>query len=145
VLQVLAWLLIPQFLNQFLSRVLYARGQQGRSLAVSAFGMASFLAAALYLIPQYGVIGAAWSSVISSYTALVCYIYYCSAGTNRRPIASILLRLVAAAVVLCIALRLMRDTQLVAVLATGAVLYATLLIALRIVSTNDFKLFQELR
>ncbi|HEY4233824.1 MAG TPA: flippase [Lacipirellulaceae bacterium] len=144
ILQVLAWLLIPQFLNPFLSRVLYARGQQGRSLAVSAIGLASFLAVALVLIPKFGVIGAAWSTVLSSYTALACYIVYCSAGTDRRSILSILLRQVAAATLLCVALHLMRDTQLVSVLAACAVLYAALLVGLRIVSTSDFKLLQEL-
>jgi O-antigen/teichoic acid export membrane protein len=144
VLQILAWLLIPQFLNQFLSRVLYARGQQGRSLVVSAVGLVSFLAVAFILIPKFGVIGAAWSTVLSSYTALACYIVFCTAGTDRRSILSILLRQVAAATVLCLALHLMRDTQLPSVLAACAVIYVTLLVGLRIVSTSDFKLLQEL-
>jgi O-antigen/teichoic acid export membrane protein len=144
VLQVLAWLLIPQFLNPFLSRVLYARGQQRRSLIVSAVGLASFLAVGLYLIPKFGVIGTAWSAVLSSYAALACYIVYCTAGTDRRSIAMILLRQIAAATVLCIALHLMKDTQLPSVLAACAVLYAAMLIGLRIVSTSDVKLLQEL-
>ena len=59
VLRILAWLLIPQFLNPFLSRVLYARGQQGRSLAVAAVGLGTFLSIAFFLIPAYGPIGTA--------------------------------------------------------------------------------------
>ena len=39
ILRVLAWLLIPQFLNPFLSRVLYARGYQRQCLAAGVIAL----------------------------------------------------------------------------------------------------------
>jgi O-antigen/teichoic acid export membrane protein len=145
VLRTLAWLLIPQFLNPFLSRVLYARGEQRVSLAVSAVGLATFLAVAFFLIPAFGPVGTAWTAVISSYAALACYLAYSTAGTNRRSILVILLRQIAAAALLCLALMLLPQTQFVATLAAGGVLYAGLLLVLRIVTLSDVKLLQELR
>jgi O-antigen/teichoic acid export membrane protein len=145
VLRVIAWLLIPQFLNPFLSRVLYARGQQRRSLAVSIVGLVVFLAVAFVLIPKFGAIGTAWTAVLSSYAALACYIAYSTSGTSRRSILMILLRQAAAVLGLCLALLVVQQTQLVVALAICAVLYAGLLLGLRIVTLSDVKLMQELR
>jgi O-antigen/teichoic acid export membrane protein len=145
VLQILAWLLVPQFLNPFLSRVLYARGQQRRSLAVAVVGLASFLSVAFVLIPRFGAVGAAWSAVISYYAALVCYIAFCTAGLDRRTMLTIFLRQAAAAAVLCLVLILMRHTRLFSVMSVCAVIYSGLLVVLGIITTRDFKLLQELR
>jgi O-antigen/teichoic acid export membrane protein len=145
ILRVLAWLLIPQFLNPFLSRVLYARGHQRQCLAVGVIALLTFLALAFVLIPKYAALGTAWTTVCSSYVALGCYILFSTAGTDRRCLVGILVRQSAAAAVLCLTLLLLKDTQVVALLAAGAALYASLLIALRIVTAHDFKLLQELR
>jgi O-antigen/teichoic acid export membrane protein len=145
VLRVIAWMLIPQFLNPFLSRVLYARGQQGRSLAVSIVGLVVFVAVAFVLIPKFGAIGTAWTAVLSSYAALVCYLTFSTTGTHRRSIMMILLRQAAAILGLCLALFVVQHTQLVLALAACAVLYAGMLLGLRIVTLSDFKLMQELR
>ncbi len=144
ILRLLAWLLIPQFLNPFLSRVLYARGQQGRSLVVSVVGLTTFLSIAFYLIPNFAARGAAWTTMISYYAALACYIAYATVGTNRRSIVIILVRQTAAAVVLCLGLMLMKHTQMLTLLAASAVLYAAMLVVLRIVTLNDFKLLKQL-
>ncbi len=145
VLRILAWLLIPQFLNPFLSRVLYARGQQGRSLAVAAVGLGTFLSIAFFLIPAYGPIGTAITVVISSYTALIAYFWHSMLGTDRRPLLIIFMRQSIAAVVLLIALLLVRNSQLPPMILACPILYAGLLIGLRIVSLNDVRLLQELR
>jgi O-antigen/teichoic acid export membrane protein len=144
VLRIVAWLLIPRFLNPFLSRVLYARDQQWRSLTVAIVGLGSFLAVAFILIPIFGPVGTAWTSLISSYAAFVCFILLLSAGTNSGPIVNILLRQAAAAIVLSLALMCMKDTQLLAMIATCGLLYAVMLVGLRIVTLNDFRFLQEL-
>lgn len=144
ILRILAWLLIPQFLNPFLSRVLYARGHQRRCLAVAAIGLTTFLTLATFLIPRFGPIGTAWTVVISSYTALLCYVTFATSGTDRRPVFMILMRQLAAAGGLLLALMMMRDTQLVSMVMACPLLYAGLLFGLRIVSFNDVKLLQEL-
>jgi O-antigen/teichoic acid export membrane protein len=145
ILRVIAWLLIPQFLNPFLSRVLYARGQQRRSLIVSLVGLTVFVAVAFVLIPQYGALGTAWTAVLSSYAALVCYIAFSTAGTDRRTILMILLRQAAAVAGLCLGLLVVQHTQLLLALVTCALIYTGMLLALRIVTLSDVKLMQELR
>jgi O-antigen/teichoic acid export membrane protein len=145
VLRVLAWLLIPQFLNSFLSRVLYARGQQRHSLAVSAVGLTTFLGVAFLLIPSYAAVGTAWTMVISSYAALIAYFWYSMLGTDRRPLLLILLRQLIAAGVLLLVMLLMKNSQLLPLLLACPILYAVSLLVLRIISLNDVKLLQELR
>ena len=145
ILRVLAWLLIPQFLNPFLSRVLYARGYQRQCLAAGVMALLMFLAIAFVLIPKYGPLGTAWTAVCSSYVALGCYILFATAGGSRRFLVGILVRQAAAALVLCLTLLILKDSQVVALLAAGTALYASLLIALRIVTAHDFQLLQELR
>jgi O-antigen/teichoic acid export membrane protein len=143
-LQVLAWLLVPQFLNQFLSRVLYARGQQRRSLAVAVIGLVSFMVAALILIPRFGVIGTAWSAVFSSYVALASFILYCTAGTDRRPMLIILLKQLAVTIVMCLVLSWMKYVQWQSVVAACVLLYGAMLVAFRILSIQDVTLLRAL-
>jgi O-antigen/teichoic acid export membrane protein len=145
VLQILAWLLIPQFLNPFLSRVLYARGQQRRSLAVAAVGLGTFLSLAFFLIPMFGPVGTALTVVISAYAALVSYFWHTMLGTDRRPLLVIFGRQVVASAALLLALLLVRGSQLVPMLLACAALYAIMLVSLKIVSFKDVQLLQELR
>ena len=145
VLRILAWLLIPQFLNPFLSRILYARGQQKRSLAVAIVGLTTFLSVAFFLIPAFGPYGTAWTMVISSYAALVAYFWHSMLGTDRRPLLVIFMRQAVAAAGLLLVLLLMKNSQSLPILLACPVLYAAMLIGLRIVSFNDVKLLQDLR
>jgi O-antigen/teichoic acid export membrane protein len=144
ILRILGWLLIPQFLNPFLSRVLYARGDQVRCFAVGVVGLVTFLSLAFFLIPWFGVRGAAWTAVVSQYAALACYFVYCTAGVDRRQTLVNLFRQIAATAGLCLALWLLQPATLVTMLIAFAVLYAVLLVSLRIVTSQDFKLLQEL-
>jgi O-antigen/teichoic acid export membrane protein len=145
VLRVLAWLLIPQFLNPFLSHVLFARGEQRRSLVVAAIALAMFLASATVLIPRWGAVGTAWASLLAATTALCGYLAFVAAGTNGRAILAMLLRQLVAAGVLCGFMLLVDGSGVLLPLIAGGVLYAVLLFVLRIVQSADFKLLQELR
>jgi O-antigen/teichoic acid export membrane protein len=145
VLRVSAWILVPQFLNPFLSRVLFARGEQRQSLKVAAVGLASFLVLAACLIPGWAAVGTAWASLVSALVALACYLAFCFYRSGSARLLVILLRQGVATGALCALLYVMRAGQLLPVLAVGATLYVVLLFALRVVSTGDMKLLQELR
>ena len=97
VLQVLAWLMIPQFLNPFLSHTLFARHQQSRSLIVAIIGMIAFAIAAFLLIPTWGPVGTAMAVLSSAMTAFVCYLAFCVWGRNTHNLMVILLRQAVAA------------------------------------------------
>jgi O-antigen/teichoic acid export membrane protein len=145
VLRVLAWLLVPQFLNPFLSRVLYARGEQRRSLMVAAVGLASFTILAICLIPRWAALGTAWASLLSALVALACYLAFCFYKSGGARLVVMLARQGVATGMLCTLLYVMRAGELLPTLAAGAALYLVLLYALRVVSTGDVKLLQELR
>ena len=144
VLRVLAWLMIPQFLNPFLSHILFARHEQHRSLIVAAVNLTTFGAASFLLIPAWGPVGAAVAVLTSALTAFCCYLAFCVWGRHSLKLLVILARQAVAAAVLCTFLFCMRNSDLLPVVLIGAALYATMLIALRIVTWSDFKLLQEL-
>lgn len=144
VLQVLAWLMIPQFLNPFLSHTLFARHQQSRSLIVAIIGMVAFAVASFLLIPTWGPVGTAFAVLTSAMTAFACYLAFSVWGRSTHNLLIILLRQAIAAGALCTFLYFMRSSELLPVLIVGALLYGALLVLLRIVTWNDFKLLQEL-
>jgi O-antigen/teichoic acid export membrane protein len=144
VLQVLAWLMIPQFLNPFLSHTLFARHQQSRSLIVAIVNLSAFVAVAFCLIPPWGPVGAAVAVLSAAMTAFGCYLAFCVWGHNTLKLLVILLRQTIAASVLCTFLYCMRNSDLLPVVLIGALLYTAMLVALRIVTWSDFKLLQEL-
>jgi O-antigen/teichoic acid export membrane protein len=144
VLQVLAWLMIPQFLNPFLSHILFARGQQRQSLIVAAVALLTFVIAALCIIPTWGAVGTASVALLSASTAFCCYMMFYVRGYCRFDLLGMLLRQTVAAGVLCSILYLMKSNGFLSILLVGAMLYPVLLVALRIVTWSDFKLLQEL-
>jgi O-antigen/teichoic acid export membrane protein len=145
VLQVLAWVLIPQFLNPFLSHVLFARGDQRQSLIVAAVALAAFLTVAVLLIPTWGAVGTAWASLLATMTALGGYLLFVAAGSIGRAGAAMLLRLAIAGGVLGGLVMLMRDYGTVLPLIAGGAAYFVALVLLRVVRASDLKLLQELR
>jgi O-antigen/teichoic acid export membrane protein len=145
VLQVLAWILIPQFLNPFLSHVLFARGDQRQSLIVAAVGLTSFLIAATLLVPTWGAVGTAWAALIAASTALGTYLMFVAAGGMGRAVAALLVRQAIAGGILGGLVLLMRGHGVVLPLFAGVSAYAISLVVLRIVRASDLKLLQELR
>lgn len=145
ILQILAWLLIPQFLNPFLSHTLFARGEQRRSLVVAAIALSAFLASAFLLIPAWGATGTAYSSLIAAMTALACYLAFVAGGKSGRTIATVLIRQVIACGIVVGFLVLVRGDGIWLPLLVGGILYATLLVLLRVVRWSDLKLLHELR
>ena len=144
VLQVLAWLMIPQFLNPFLSHILFARHEQHRSLIVAAVNLSAFVVVAFSLIPTFGPVGAAFAVLTAAMTAFGCYLAFCVWGRNVLNLVVILLRQAVAAGVLCTFVYCMRASDVFGVVLIGAALYVATLVVLRIVTWNDFKLLQEL-
>jgi O-antigen/teichoic acid export membrane protein len=145
VLQILAWILIPQFLNPFLSHVLFARGDQRQSLITAALALATFLAASMLFIPSWGAVGTACTALVAATTALGCYVSFVAAGSMARSVAMLLVRLAIAGGILGGLILLMRGHGLALPLIVGGAVYALSLVVLRVVRASDFRLLQELR
>lgn len=82
VLRIVIWAFVFNFVNPFVSHILFARGEQASSLRVGAVTSLVSLALSLALIPRWGAIGAAYTVVASS--ALACCLF-CAAAFRPEP------------------------------------------------------------
>lgn len=73
VLRVLIWVLLFNFLNPFLSFVLFAKEQQAVSLRIALYKVLFTFTLPLYLIVSYGAVGTAWATVVAE--AFACALY----------------------------------------------------------------------
>lgn len=76
ILQILIWGLLIEFLNPFLSHVLFARQQQHRSMQVAAVGLVVNLIATYALVNAWGAIGAAAGTILGGFVATICYVLF---------------------------------------------------------------------
>ena len=87
VLRVVIWVFMFNFLNPFVSHLLFARGEQSTSLTIGAITAVAALGLSLALIPIWGPLGAACALLAS--TTLACCLF--CAATFRPGPANVLL------------------------------------------------------
>jgi O-antigen/teichoic acid export membrane protein len=73
VLRVVIWVFVLNFVNMFLSHLLFARGEPTKSLRVAIVTFFSLLVLSLSLIPRWGAIGAAWAALGGTVVASCLY------------------------------------------------------------------------
>lgn len=78
VLQILIWVLLLEFINPFLSHVLFSQGKQRDSMMVAAIGLLSNSILMFLLVGTYGPVGAALACVLSGTIAGISYLYFAS-------------------------------------------------------------------
>ena len=144
ILRVVAWTLMLTFVNPFLSRVLFARGEQANSVRVATARLVSQLVFAFLLIPRWSGVGAAWAVLLAASVAGLVNLFYTLRGHETGRAISTLLWAALPAVSLAVFLVAMRDLQLVVLLFVAAILYIGLLFALRVVSWQDLRALQRL-
>ena len=82
VLRVVIWVFVFNFVNPFLSHILFARGEQAISLRVGAVTFLISLGLSFALIPRWGALGAAYTVLTSS--ALACCLF-CAGAFRPDP------------------------------------------------------------
>jgi O-antigen/teichoic acid export membrane protein len=136
-MQVLVWYMVLRFMNPFLSHVLFARGEQGRSLRVALVTFIVYLAISLAIVPVWGGIGTAWSRIAGASTAACVYFWFVFRPQGlTRPLIDVT-RTALAAVVTAVFAVLLRDLPMVLVAGAAALLYVALLLLLRVVTMAD--------
>lgn len=141
-LQVLVWAIIPVSLNPFLSHILFARHEQGRSLRVAAISLAFYVAVALWLIPRWGGLGTAWAYLLAVSAACCLYLAFALVGHGAMRTLSIFGRTILAAACVGILLLIFRQTQLILLLVSALVLYVLLLFGFRVPSPGSIELLR---
>jgi O-antigen/teichoic acid export membrane protein len=141
-LQVLVWAIIPLSLNPFLSHILFARQEQGRSLRVMAISLAFYVAVALWLIPRWGGLGTAWAYLLAISAACCLYLAFALSGHGAMRTLSVFGRTILAAACVGILLLIFRQTQLIILLVSALVLYVLLLLVFRVPSPGSVELLR---
>ncbi|MFN8441142.1 MAG: flippase [Caldilineaceae bacterium] len=144
VLRVLSGLLMLEFFNLFLSHVLFAKGEQRKSLYVAVIRIATFGLLSLILIPRWAEIGVAWTLLLTSMVAFVFYFTFMLQGEKMGQVLMKFLPTLPAAVVLVIFFFLLKDIQLIPLVVAGGVVYVVFLFVFRVVSTNDLRMLRSL-
>jgi O-antigen/teichoic acid export membrane protein len=134
-----------EFFNPFLSHILLARGDQKKSLYVATIKLVSFSLLAVWFIPRWGGVGAAWAQVLAAFLAFGFYFMFVLRGEKVLQTLFRLGQTLPAALVLGVFFLLLKDVQLLPLLAVGGVFYVLLLFLFRVLSMNDLKLLQGLR
>lgn len=143
VLQVLIWVLLIEFLNPFLSRILFAQGKQHRSMHVAGISLAVNSVATYLLVLKWGAVGAALGTVIGGMVAMCCYVLF---SMNRHEIFMLGVatsRVIVAALLLAVTTYWVRDWSWILLVAMTLVVYAPLLFLVGAVRVEDLRFFRS--
>ena len=145
ILRVLIWVLLLRFFNPFLSHILFARGEQRKSLQVAAISLAFYMPICLWFTRRWGGIGTAWALLLSVCVAFCLYFVFALRGEGAMRTLLMFGRTALAAVSLGAFLMVLRDTSLIPLLVSAGVLYVLLLLILRVPSSSDLELLRGLQ
>ncbi len=142
ILRVLIWVLVLRSLNPFLSHILFARGEQRKSLQVAAISLAFYVAVCLWFTRRWGGTGTAWALLLAMCVAFCLYFVFVFRGEGAMRMLLTFGRTALAAVSVGGFVLTLRDTHLVPLLSSAAILYVLLLLILRVPSSSDLELFR---
>ncbi|MEZ6091535.1 MAG: flippase [Pirellulaceae bacterium] len=142
VLQVLIWVLLIEFLNPFLSHVLFAQGKQERSMIVAAISLSVNLVATYLLIESFGAVGAAAGTILGGFVATCCYLSFANPPQQIMLTAWGVLRVFCAAAGLGLAVANTRDLPWLAIIPLCVVVYTLLLFLVGAVRLDDVRYFK---
>lgn len=137
ILQVLVWVVLIRFLGPFLSHILFARGEQKKSLWVAAISLPIYVILAFSFAPRWGGVGAAWALLLSTSVALCLYLFFVFRQEGAIRLVNVSFRTVVAATGFGVFLLALRQMQLVPLLGLGGLFYLLLLLLLRVPSSNE--------
>lgn len=143
VLRILSGLLLLDFFNLFMSHVLFAQGEQRKSLYVAIIRIVSFTLLSSLLIPRWAEAGVAWTLVL---TSLLAFCFYFTFMLQGKGMAQVLLKLtptLPAAAILIVFFFMMKDLQLIPLVAAGGVIYVIFLFVFRVLSPNELRMLRS--
>lgn len=92
ILQVLAAVLILEFLNPFLSHTLFARGKQDKSMYVAAIALIVNSVVTIVLVYQFAAVGAAIGTVVGGAVATFSYLSFALNKSECAQVADSMMR-----------------------------------------------------
>lgn len=145
VLRVLAWMLLLDFVNPFLSHILFARGEQHRSLQVAAIKLSFYALLSLWLIPRWAALGVAWAGLSAGIVSFGVYFAFVMHGQGIARTLLLISRPIPAALLLGVFFFFWRESELTALLLMGGILYLLALFIFRVIPMEQLLLLQRRR
>ncbi|MCA9193631.1 MAG: flippase [Planctomycetales bacterium] len=142
VLQILIWLLVLEFLNPFLSHVLFAKGLQHRSMFVAGISLTTNLIAMWLFVSYWGATGAAAACVLSGTVATIGYCRFAMDSFEIRDMLSSMGRTLLAAGGMGLVIFFMRDASWLWMAVVSALVYAILALIVQAVRKQDLLFFR---
>jgi O-antigen/teichoic acid export membrane protein len=143
ILRVLIWVLLLEFLNPFLSHVLFAQGKQHRSMVVAAISLSVNSIATYLLVRQFGAIGAAAGCILGGLVATICYLAFSAKMSELPGIVASMARVLIAASGMGLAVYLVRDSSWPIVIVVATAVYVALLFLVQAVRMSDVRFFKS--
>jgi len=143
ILRILIWVLLIEFLNPFLSYVLFAQGKQRRSMYVAAISLGVNSVATYFLVQEYGARGAAGGCIVGGFVATLCYLWFTAKINEIQTLVLEMGRVFLAACGLGVTVYLVRDTSWPIVFVVAAVTYPILLFTVKAIRINDLRFLQN--
>lgn len=143
ILRVLIWVMLIEFLNPFLSHLLFAQGQQHKSMHVAAISLSINLVATYFLVLRFDAVGAAIATVLGGLVATICYSWFALSRQEMLESMFAGLRVVAASVGLALATLLGRELPWIVLISTCVIVYACLLFVVGAVGIRDLRFVQS--
>jgi O-antigen/teichoic acid export membrane protein len=143
ILQVLIWVLLLEFLNPFLSHILFSQGKQRLSLVAAAVGLLTNGLLMFALVPWLGPVGAAWACVGSGAMATASYLYFTRELGLIGGLLSQMVRVALAAFGLGVVLVSVAQQSWPVVFLVAAATYAILLFVVQAVRWDDIRFIRQ--
>lgn len=144
ILRVLIWIVLIDFLNPFLSHVLFAQGRQHRSMQVAAISLFVNTVCCFLLVKQFGALGAALSSVLGGIVAMCCYMFFAIPRGDIVATFALAFRALLAALGMGAAIYFLRNEYLIAIAAASVVVYVALLFLVQAIRSEDIRYFKAI-
>ncbi len=144
ILRVLIWVLLLEFLNPFLSHVLFSKGKQKQSMYVAAIGLCVNSSAAFLLVRQFGAMGAAIGCILGGLVATLCYLFFASKLDELFGLILEIIRVSLAACGMGCVLYLFGEAPWPFIGFAAAVSYVVLLFVVRAIRINDLRFVRRI-
>ncbi len=144
-LEIVIWVTPLMFASEFLGYIVVVQGNAGRVARAIMVSTLLNVAINLFLVPRFGLYGAAAMTVATEVVLVAQYVWVLRALLRNLNWDRILARPLGAATAMGLALAIGRALPLPILVATGALVYVSVLLALRVVGKDEIDFIRRMR
>ena len=144
-LRMLIWVVPLMFLSEFLGYAILVDGREGNIVRAVLVSTSLNVLANLLLVPRWGYMAAAAMTVFTEFVLVAQYLYVSRQWIAKANWKFILVRPLIAVGVMAAVILALHELPLLVKIATGAAVYAGMLIALRVLGHGELNLLRSIR